>query len=121
MMDAQPRMTLQTLKVLKVLLDRPTMQQYGLQISKRTGLAVGSLYPILGRLERAGWLDSEWERSDVHAEGRPRRRYYRLTGDGAERARQAIEDFGDAILPAPVPEPWTRKRVPRPRPGELPT
>jgi PadR family transcriptional regulator PadR len=118
MMDAQPRMTLQTLKVLKVLLDHPTMQQYGLEISKRTGLAVGSLYPILGRLERAGWLESEWELSDVHAEGRPRRRYYRLTSEGAERARQAVQDIGEAILPAP--EPQNRNRIRRPQPGEMP-
>lgn len=38
---------------------------------------VASLYPLLYRLERRGWVRGEWERS----RGR-RRRYYRLTPPG---------------------------------------
>jgi DNA-binding PadR family transcriptional regulator len=48
--------------------------------------AHGTLYKALGRMEAAGLLESRWEEPDVAlAEGRPRRRLYRLTGAG-ERA-----------------------------------
>jgi pimeloyl-ACP methyl ester carboxylesterase len=46
---------------------------------------------ILARLEHEyGWLTSRWEDIKPQDEGRPRRRYYRLTEDGAERARLAL-------------------------------
>ncbi|MGH8901509.1 MAG: tetratricopeptide repeat protein [Egibacteraceae bacterium] len=93
-------MTLQTLRVLKLLLERPSEQQYGFKISKQAGLAAGSLYPILARLERIGWLCSMWEESEPHRRGRPRRRYYQLTDVGLERVRQAIRDAGEAIVPS---------------------
>lgn len=48
--------------------------------------AHGTLYKALGRMERAGLLESRWEDPSVAAEeGRPRRRLYRVTGLG-ERA-----------------------------------
>jgi PadR family transcriptional regulator len=85
------RMTLQTQLVLRALLDQPTAQRYGLELCERTGLPSGTVYPIVARLEQVGWLESEWEDPDAHvAAGRPRRRYYRLTEDGAERGRDAL-------------------------------
>lgn len=48
--------------------------------------AYGTLYKALDRLERAGYLASRWEDPMVAAgEGRPRRRFYRVTlaGEGA--------------------------------------
>jgi DNA-binding PadR family transcriptional regulator len=48
------------------------------------------VHPILARLEGRGWLDSRWEEIDPTVEGRPARRYYRLTADGAEAAHQAL-------------------------------
>jgi DNA-binding PadR family transcriptional regulator len=51
--------------------------------------AHGTLYKALGRLEAAGLLESRWEEADLAlAEGRPRRRFYRVTGAG-ERALAA--------------------------------
>jgi PadR family transcriptional regulator, regulatory protein PadR len=85
-----PRMTLQTQLVLRVLLAEPTRELYGLQISQNAGLATGTIHPILARLEGFGWLDSHWEDIDPAKEGRPKRRYYRLTETGAERARHAL-------------------------------
>jgi PadR family transcriptional regulator, regulatory protein PadR len=38
----------------------------------------GSLYPALHRLERQGWVDSEWKLSDNNQ----RAKYYRLTAAG---------------------------------------
>jgi DNA-binding PadR family transcriptional regulator len=48
----------------------------------------GTLYKALGRLEEFGLLSSRWEDAAA-AEGRPRRRLYELTSDGAEVARRA--------------------------------
>jgi transcriptional regulator len=39
---------------------------------------VASLYPLLYRLERRGWITGQW----VEKEGQRRRRYYRLTREG---------------------------------------
>ncbi|BCJ51855.1 hypothetical protein Asp14428_33300 [Actinoplanes sp. NBRC 14428] len=86
----RPRMTLQTQLVLRALLEEPTREMYGLQISEAAGLPTGTIHPILARLEGRGWLQSRWEDIDPAREGRPRRRYYHLTPDGAEQVRQAM-------------------------------
>jgi PadR family transcriptional regulator len=39
---------------------------------------VGSLYPMLYRMERRGWIDGKW----IEKSGQRRRRYYRLTVAG---------------------------------------
>jgi PadR family transcriptional regulator, regulatory protein PadR len=44
-------------------------------------LGQGSLYPALYRLERQGYVSSEWRASDNNR----RARYYSLTRDGRER------------------------------------
>src|SRR5215468_12620632 len=90
-MTASPRMTLQVQLVLDALLADPRRERYGLQLCEVTGLPSGTIYPILARLEQLGWVESTWEEPSRHvAEGRPRRRYYRLTGAGAGQARQAL-------------------------------
>lgn len=107
-----PRLTLQTLAILRVLLTKPLEPRYGLDISKEAGLQRGTLYPALARLEKAGWLTSFQEDIDESAEGRRRRRYYRLTGEGAQKARQALEVENRRLalpalpgLPSPGPNP----------------
>ena len=85
-----PRMTTSVLKVVAALLAEPAAERYGLQLMQATGLPSGTLYPILVRLERAGWVESRWEQTDPAAEGRPTRRYYRLTTDGAVEARREV-------------------------------
>lgn len=45
----------------------------------------GTIYPLLSRLRRAGWLDSKWAESPTG----PPRRYYALTADG----RSALQHF----------------------------
>lgn len=85
------RITLQTLRVLQVLLADPLEEHYGLEISRDSGLATGSIYPILTRLENAGWVTSAWEDIDESKQGRRRRRYYRLTPGGAQLALREIE------------------------------
>ena len=54
----------------------------------------GTLYKALGRLEEFGLLTSRWEDAAV-AEGRPRRRLYELTGQGARVANAAHAGSAD--------------------------
>lgn len=63
-----------------------TRQRHGYEISKlieqRSGgsvkFNVASLYPLLYRLEKRGWLQGRW----VEKAGERRRRFYRLTAEG---------------------------------------
>jgi len=89
-----PRMTLQVQLVLNEMLSEPAEQRYGLDLCEATGLPSGTIYPIMARLERIKWVESDWEDPDAHiAQGRPRRRYYRLTREGAEVAAEALQNI----------------------------
>lgn len=67
-------------------------RRYGFDIMDLTGLPSGTVYPALSRLERDGLLRSGWEREErAHEEGRPQRRYYRLTGYGVEALEAALD------------------------------
>lgn len=98
-MGADRRLTLQTQMVLRVLLDSPQEEQYGLEIARQSGLASGTIYPILARLEDDGWLESGWEDIDESREGRRKRRYYRVTGYGLREARRALAITKRLIFP----------------------
>jgi PadR family transcriptional regulator PadR len=98
-MGVRPRLTIPTLRVLAALLTDPLGEHYGLELCRAAGLPSGSVYPILARLEGAGWLVGAWEEIDEQAEGRRRRRYYRLTGTGLERARSALATHERALRP----------------------
>src|SRR5271155_3841230 len=87
------RMSLQTLRVLEAFLENPTDELSGADVQKRGKLASGTLYPILLRLESAGWFVSRWEEIDPSAIGRPRRRLYRLTSSGLRRASEVFATF----------------------------
>jgi PadR family transcriptional regulator, regulatory protein PadR len=102
-----PRMTLQTQLVLRALLEDPAKERYGLEICDVAGLASGTIYPALARLEQFGWVESYWEATELHdAERRPRRRYYRLTPDGIERANQALAAAAASRAKSPGRRTW---------------
>lgn len=86
----EPRLTHATVSVLRAMLENPTRELYGLEICAAAELPTGTVHPILARLEGAGWLESSWEDKDPKTEGRPRRRYYRLSEHGAMRAQAAV-------------------------------
>jgi DNA-binding PadR family transcriptional regulator len=90
-------MSLQTLKVLEAFLENPTGELSGADVHKRSGIASGTLYPILLRLESAGWFVSRWEDIDPVSAGRPRRRLYRLTRNGMARASEVFASFGRGV------------------------
>jgi PadR family transcriptional regulator, regulatory protein PadR len=104
-MGSEPRMTMQVLAILKVLLARPLVARYALELGREAGLQPGTFYPALTRLERAGWLESWMEDIDESAEGRRRRRYYRLTAEGAAKARNALETATRQLAPTWLPSP----------------
>jgi transcriptional regulator len=57
---------------------------------------VASLYPLLYRLEKRGWIQGRW----IEKAGQRRRRYYRLTAAGAgvlASQRSTWREFVDAI------------------------
>ncbi len=76
--------------VLRLMLDNPDAEHYGLALANASGFPSGTIYPILARLEVAGWLASYWEEGDPATLERPRRRMYKLTGHGARAARDAL-------------------------------
>jgi len=97
-------MTIPLLKVLNAMLEAPDQDLHGFKIIKLTGLKSGTLYPLLARLENAGWVESDWEKQVEP--GRPRRRYYRLTGLGVEAARRELSNLpGRTATPARTPTP----------------
>ncbi len=102
-------MTIPTQLVLQVLLEHPDAEVYGYELGEAAGLASGTVHPILARLEAVGWVTSRWEEVDVRAAGRPARRYYGLTGEGAVAARDALarsrrpRRARPVVRPAPEP------------------
>jgi DNA-binding PadR family transcriptional regulator len=64
----------------------------------RSLTAHGTLYKALARLDERGLLASRWEDAAA-VEGRPRRRLYELTGEGARAARAVVP--ARPLQPAP--------------------
>lgn len=54
----------------------------------------GSLYPALERLQRKGWLTSDWGQTPT---GR-RARYYTITASGRKQLGEEISNFDRAML-----------------------
>lgn len=98
---AGPRMTIPTQFVLEAFLIDPGQQMYGLELCEACGLASGTVHPILARLEGLGWLESAWEDVDPQEVGRPARRYYRLTAQGARDGRAALASVRTRVARMP--------------------
>ena len=77
-----------TLKILKTLSSSPD-GLHGYAVMKGSGLASGTLYPILGRLAERGWLEKAW---DMREDAGPPRRIYTLTLQGRAQFENYAED-----------------------------
>jgi PadR family transcriptional regulator, regulatory protein PadR len=67
---------------------------HGFDIMDATGLPSGTVYPILRRLDREGYLKSAWEtQAAAQREQRPARRYYEITGAGEAMLTEAVGRF----------------------------
>lgn len=60
----------------------------GYTIGRAAMTGYGKVYVILDRFERLGWVEGEWESPEPL--NRPRRRFYRLTGEGRSQALAAV-------------------------------
>lgn len=81
------RVTLPTLVILAVFMSEPLRERYGYELSQLTGLGSGTVLQCLYRLEKWSWLESRWEdKAAANRDGRPPRRFYRLTGVGQREA-----------------------------------
>ncbi|GIF04035.1 PadR family transcriptional regulator [Actinoplanes siamensis] len=87
------RATTAVAKVLAAFLEDPAAERYGLDLMRDSGYPSGTLYPILTRLEKARWIEAQWEDLDPAVAGRPPRKYYRLTADGATAARAELAEL----------------------------
>jgi len=68
--------------------------RHGFDIMDATGLPSGTVYPALGRLERDGYVRSNWESQAVaQREKRPPRRYYEITASGARALAESAEHY----------------------------
>jgi transcriptional regulator len=101
MLDRELKKGSAELLILSLVEDVP---RHGYEISKqietRSGgvlrFNVASLYPLLYRLEKRGWIEGKW----VEKAGQRRRRYYKLTKDGKKvlAAQRGIwQSFAAAI------------------------
>jgi PadR family transcriptional regulator PadR len=81
------------------LLEREARHGYdlGKLIERRSRGAVrfnaASLYPLLYRLEKRGWIQGRW----VEKAGQRRRRYYRLTSQGRQALRTRRRGFAEFV------------------------
>ena len=89
------------LLILSLLVGQPRHgYEIGSLIEQRSGgtlrFNVASLYPLLYRLEKRGWIHGRW----VEKPGQRRRRYYRLTAEGKKilaAQRDSWREFVEAI------------------------
>jgi PadR family transcriptional regulator PadR len=93
-----------TLKLLKLLLENPKEGRSGAEISKITKLGSGTMYPLLQRLEIAGWIVGDWEDVDPSEVGRPKRRLYKLTRSGQAAANKELAQYQTNAAGIPA---WT--------------
>lgn len=78
----------QAIAVLQALAERQRKWSYGLEIAEATGLASGSLYPILIRMADRAQLESRW--LEPERVGRPPRHAYRITSEGRAALNAAL-------------------------------
>ncbi len=77
--------------------------RYGLDIIAATGLATGTVYVTLGRLQKRGFVTTSWEDQRIaEREGRPRRRYYELSRAGRDALDEALESYGVLMFGVPA-------------------
>jgi PadR family transcriptional regulator PadR len=69
-------------QVVSTLMADPQGRHWGYDLSRRSGVRSGVLYPILHRMLGQGWLTDGWEDGSEVNGRRPPRRYYQLTENG---------------------------------------
>jgi PadR family transcriptional regulator PadR len=83
-------------------LDAEGFELHGWRIMKITGRSGPTVYKILERLSGAGLVSERWEDRPIE-DGKPRRRYYRLTPNGVVRAQGLLAQRRSKGSPHPHP------------------
>jgi len=94
-------MTASLQRVLRAFLEDPAAPRYGYDLMKAASLKSGTLYPLLARLESQKLVTSAWETPE-QAGQRPRK-YYKLTGEGAQVGRLGLAHESAARQRAAAP------------------
>jgi PadR family transcriptional regulator, regulatory protein PadR len=85
--------------VIKVFLENPAKPRYGFELMRITRQPSGTLYPIMAKFEKHGWLTVGTEDIDPRAEGRPARRFYRISGAAVAAARVQLAALHERYRP----------------------
>jgi PadR family transcriptional regulator PadR len=92
----------QMLALLRALAAQAPARCHGYDLMKATGLASGTIYPLLMRMTDQGLVVAEWRTPEQL--GRPPRHAYRLTAAGLKLAADHAPDHaGKAPQGAPSP------------------
>jgi PadR family transcriptional regulator PadR len=67
--------------VAMAIMSDPSGRHWGYDLTQKSGVRSGVLYPILARMLAEGWVSDGWEAPGTTG-GRPPRRYYQLTDEG---------------------------------------
>jgi PadR family transcriptional regulator, regulatory protein PadR len=76
------RKTHSLIQVALALMSEPGGRHWGYDLSRRSGVRSGVLYPTLQRMLDEGWVVDGWEQQGEVRAKRPPRRYYKLTDKG---------------------------------------
>jgi len=79
--------------ILSAFLSSPSTPRYGYELMQETSIKSGSLYPVLGRFERNGWITGMTEEPVAN---RPPRKVYRFDSGAQAEAQQALDRFFEA-------------------------
>ncbi|MEU5266889.1 PadR family transcriptional regulator [Amycolatopsis sp. NPDC021455] len=71
---------------------------HGWDLAARCGQSTPNVYRVLERLLRVGWVAYEWEAANPEP-GKPRRRFYWLTDEGAAQAPRLLAERRDRRKP----------------------
>jgi PadR family transcriptional regulator PadR len=96
------RMTRNLIRVAGALMAEPNGRHWGYNLSKRSGVRAGAMYPMLTKFLDNGWMTDGWEDPETITEARPPRRYYELT-------RLGKSELGAILASASTRRPMTSR------------
>jgi len=91
------QVTLVFLKVLSVFLEYPNQKFCGMDIMKKLKLRSGTVYPLLVKMETAGWLKREFEEVDPKVVKRPAKILYQISPSGIRAGDKLVKENSLAL------------------------
>ena len=97
-----------SLATVRVLVSIANGARYGFDIMDSSELPSGTVYPILSRLEKAGYIRGRWEPAETaQRDKRPTRRYYEISAAGSKALARSVDHYrtlgGLTLNPTPRP------------------